>query len=304
MKCERVEEFLSAYVERDLDTLLQGRVEDHLHRCAPCTRSLQELQTLWSELEALPEVEAPRDGEWQVLCAVRRAGQAQATQAPQALVSFTHWLRCVRPAGVAMGAGVATLLVAGSFWMTRGPEIQLGFLSSPEAATVTIPSGHVVVAAERVPGAGTMLTVKLAAQDAAGDGSRVVSAGRSLPLRFDCASACTSRITVPASGHSQVLRLVLPTAADAGRSLNLVVPPSRRSDSAITRSWVDRDLVRVASDLGPSLGRVVVIDASLNQRVTLQVDEASGIRCLEEAAARAGGELVREPSVYRIVARR
>ena len=57
---ERVTELLSSYIDHQLSTDEQARVEAHLATCAACRRELQQWQRLVALLRACPQVRPPR----------------------------------------------------------------------------------------------------------------------------------------------------------------------------------------------------------------------------------------------------
>jgi len=57
MKCVDVKERLSAYLDRELEPVLERPVEEHLDRCLKCREYMAELQTIDAQLQALPRVD-------------------------------------------------------------------------------------------------------------------------------------------------------------------------------------------------------------------------------------------------------
>lgn len=56
MRCGDVKERLSAYLDRELESALEGLVREHLDRCGACGEDLAELKGLDIRLQALPKV--------------------------------------------------------------------------------------------------------------------------------------------------------------------------------------------------------------------------------------------------------
>jgi len=57
MRCVDVKERLSAYLDRELEPLLERPVEEHLEQCLKCREYLADLQTIDGQLQALPRVD-------------------------------------------------------------------------------------------------------------------------------------------------------------------------------------------------------------------------------------------------------
>ena len=56
MRCVDVKERLSAYLDRELEPVLERSVEEHLDQCLKCREYLADLQTIDAQLLALPQV--------------------------------------------------------------------------------------------------------------------------------------------------------------------------------------------------------------------------------------------------------
>jgi anti-sigma factor RsiW len=56
MRCVDVKERLSAYLDRELEQILERPIEEHLDQCLKCREYLAELQTIDAQLQALPRV--------------------------------------------------------------------------------------------------------------------------------------------------------------------------------------------------------------------------------------------------------
>ena len=71
MQCDRAPEFFSDYLERTLDRPMTVALEAHLGGCGPCRDEIETLQATFMALDALPEVEPPVNGAWEVMRRLR-----------------------------------------------------------------------------------------------------------------------------------------------------------------------------------------------------------------------------------------
>src|SRR5438045_407873 len=113
MQCERAQEFFSDYLERTLDRPMTVALESHLGNCARCREEVEVLQETLLALDAVPEVEPPWDGAWQVIRHIRAADAERLEARRPWSITFGQWLRTLNPASAAMGAGLATLIIGG-----------------------------------------------------------------------------------------------------------------------------------------------------------------------------------------------
>jgi predicted anti-sigma-YlaC factor YlaD len=61
MECKHIEEFLSPYIENELDQESKQRVESHLETCSACRELLALMQEVNSTLTAFPEIEISQE---------------------------------------------------------------------------------------------------------------------------------------------------------------------------------------------------------------------------------------------------
>lgn len=302
MKCERVEEYLSAYVERELDTVLQSRIEEHVMRCTGCSEQLAGLRSLWSSFDSIVPVEPPLTGEMAVIRALQQIRIAESARQSAPSLQFLDWLRGLRPAPIALGAGVATLVVAGSLVMNRGSEVQLGFVQRPAATApsaapslefdASVAADHTLVTLRQPEGSGRTLPPV----------ARVTSAAGSTPLVFTCADGCSAPLRIARSPRPQVAEIAVSQAGARPGSYTLVAPGELSPTRTVTQTWVDAPLVEVVAAVSPALGRPVIIDQLPDRPITLRVEDASGIAALKLAAQRAGAHVYRQNGIYRVAA--
>src|SRR5579872_2686555 len=109
MHCDRAQEFFSDYLERTLDRPMTVALEAHLAGCGHCREDIEALQSTFLALDAVPEVEPPVDGAWQVLARLRQE-RVERFERERRAPSFLDWLRSLNPLSVGMGASLATLV--------------------------------------------------------------------------------------------------------------------------------------------------------------------------------------------------
>lgn len=311
MHCERAQEFFSDYLERALDRPLAVALETHLSTCPACRDDVEALRETLFSLEALPPVEPPANGEWQVICrlANERAARYEADRRRPA--ALPDWLRRLSPANMAMTAGLGTLVVAGTLWMAGVPQhVQQGFLprgpgSQPRPEAVPTSGWSVAVGPESPAGRqvtlqlrpGTSLaspevSINTGARRVSWSFNGVVEAGRSVAFP----------VQLPESTAAVVLEVDLRVPAQGEAQQVLVaVPGTDRAAGPLTVSLVQRPVAVALRELASALGRPVVLEAPSAQTVTLQADEQPARRLLESLAEQLRAEVRDEQGQYRLV---
>ena len=61
MKCEKIQEFLSPYLENELSKEEKGAVKNHLQTCSSCSSLLSNLEEIHESLAGFPELEVSQD---------------------------------------------------------------------------------------------------------------------------------------------------------------------------------------------------------------------------------------------------
>ena len=61
MKCEKIEELLSPYLENDLSSEEQAAVKNHLQTCSNCSSLLSQLEEIHESLTDFPELDVSQD---------------------------------------------------------------------------------------------------------------------------------------------------------------------------------------------------------------------------------------------------
>jgi anti-sigma factor RsiW len=102
MKCEKVSQGLTAYLDGRLSSAERSVVEEHLAGCAPCRARAEEFRGVWSVMDELPAIE-PSFGfdarlRQRVAAEPRRSGfgwfvpQARLALAAVLLIALTVWV--------------------------------------------------------------------------------------------------------------------------------------------------------------------------------------------------------------------
>jgi hypothetical protein len=305
MQCERAQEFFSDYLERTLDRPMTVALESHLGNCAACREEVEALQETLLALDAVPEVEPPWDGAWQVIRQIRaQDAERQEARRPWS-ISFGQWLRTLNPASAAMGAGLATFVLAGallvpgvqhvirnSFW---GPAAKPS-VEMPEVRATYNPQTEQVSLQIRprsgLPGAAARLNVGAAEIPIADADDRDLSAGRAIeqPVILHQGGRQAEALWLTVSSqrpHTEFRYLV-------------VVPLTQRADSqpvVVDNQPLDEALRQLA----PYLGRPVVVSGVPASRVSLGENGATPGACLQKLADQVNARVIVEPEEYRLL---
>jgi hypothetical protein len=313
MHCERAQEFFSDYLERSLDRPLTVALEGHLAGCAGCRNDIEALRDTFLALSSAPLVEPPPDGAWQVLCRLQAARAAQLEAQRQRAPGLLAWLQGLNPMGVAMGAGLATLVFAGTLVVTGIPHIQNSFAPPGRKAApspLAVPGGPPAVTltygAPSAAGQPT-LNLRLAPSIDLPDARVLVSGSQDWevpPGRINRGTVLEIPLSVPAQTRVEVMRVTVESQALDRRYRYLIAAPvAERRDGPATLTLPEQPLESVLRQVAPFLDVPVVVDGALEAPAGLTADRWPAERCLEELAAQLGGEVRREQGVYRIAPR-
>lgn len=136
-KCS--EKDLSAYLDGELDSQIQNRVETHLKECVVCTQALEGLKQLQTQLHSLPEIQLSKDFDVSFKSELLLAQQAQ----KEALREKRKFAAPARPFFLEwpVMAQVAAVLVLVFSFAIGGQQL---FLASP-ATTIAALDGEVLL---------------------------------------------------------------------------------------------------------------------------------------------------------------
>jgi hypothetical protein len=312
MQCDRAQEFFSDYLEQTIDRPLAVAVEAHLAECAGCRRELEELQSACEMLSAMPEVEPPADGAWQVMRELQKLRVEQWETQRARTPSLLDRLRALNPFSVAMGAGLATLVFAGSFLLGSGPKtgysmkvlpIPGGSGSNPRA--ITAPS--VQVAYGPVTGSGQQLDLRFVSpRDLVGAQMTVTG---DVPVRLTGrgnirkGDGTTVSVNVPLTAPAAALHVQLSAPGEARPYQFLVVAPvGERQVKPVSLSYFDQPLDEALRRLAPYLGKPVVVEDGVTApSVSLQAADRSASSALDDLAGQARATAEDEGTFYRLV---
>jgi hypothetical protein len=317
MQCDRAQEFFSDYLERTLDRPMTIALESHLAGCASCREGVEALQAVCFALDSVPEVEPPADGAWRVMMKLReeraRVLEAERRKAP----TFLDWLRSLNPMGVAMGAGLATLIIGGMLLVPNlGGMVGMDFGgifrtgSTGSGTTVSVVSNAVMpsIDVSRGPSgdAGQQLDFRLTPSSDMPDGELRYS-GNGIPLQVATktmrrGAPLDFTVVAPPGSDAQVIHIS--TRSGARRlqyDQTVIVPLVPQNSSPVTLVQVEQPLEQVVQRLVPYVGRVVVIDGPANSPVTLQAGEQPVMRCLQDIAGKSHLTIREENGAFRLV---
>lgn len=312
MQCDRVREYYSDYLERTLNATTMASVRAHLAACPSCEREVAALGDTFSLLAAMPQAEPPADGAWEVLRRVHEARRKEEVAVPS-VPAFLQWLRSLNPLSLGVGAGLATLVIAGATVMSGRAYTTMGF--PPFSGTAI---QQKVIAPGSLP---PLVSVVYEARTTGGETVNLrITPASDLP---DAAITVvgSSRWTVPAArltqGWSLEIPLALPEAANAevlrvnvnSPSLNkqfnylVAAPLGEHREQRVTLAFGYQSLEAALRQLAPSLGKPVVVDGNADSTVQLSVQDRPAKACLEALASQLGASFTEDEGAYHITVR-
>lgn len=305
MQCERAQEFFSDYLERTLDRPMAVTLEAHLAACRGCREDIEALRDTFFALETVPQVEPPADGAWQVLCRIQ-AARAEQLEAERARTpGFLAWLRNLSPGSMAMGAGLATLVVAGSVMLSPvGKHIVLGFAPPPPSTVRADEAPTVQVTYGPVSGAQRELNVGIKPGMDLPDARVMISGSQTWevpPGRINRGTVLMIPLQVAAASPGEVMRVTVESEALRRRHTYWVAAPvAQPKGQTLTLALPHQPLEQALRQLVPYLDQPVVVDGSVAGDVDLLVEEQPARQCLEAVAAQLGARVVEDGDLYRV----
>lgn len=310
MDCDRAQEFYSDYLERALDRPSAAALEAHLATCPPCREDVEALRATFAALDAVPEVEPPRDGVYRVIARLQDVRAEEVEAQRPAAPAFLHWLRSLSPARVALGTGLATLIVAGYMVVPgMGDHVRNTFFGTPGSvvvspAPVERPSLTVNYTQSLTGGREPALQVlpKAEMTDAR---LQISSGGMNLnwnvpekigpdrpilvPLQNLIAQSGTLRVTLtsPLLGQEYHYLVALPSGTPVGTRVDLVIEP--------------QPLGQALQRLTPFLDKPVIVDGVAEGTVQVGVEGGTVLGCLQEMVRPLGARVMTEDGAYRVV---
>ncbi|MGB9618923.1 MAG: anti-sigma factor family protein, partial [Armatimonadota bacterium] len=110
MKCGKVRDLFSRYLENATDGRITARVEEHLSACESCRRAYQRFRATVAMLDSIPEVEPPADFHATVMAQVERAKRAAPAPVRWWTVDWQH-VFTIRVPVRAAAVGIAAILL-------------------------------------------------------------------------------------------------------------------------------------------------------------------------------------------------
>lgn len=314
MQCERLREYYSDYLERTLDAATTATVRTHLTTCAACEREVAALGDTFSMLSAMPLAEPPARGEWEVLRRVQEARRKEEAAAPS-IPLFLQWLRSLNPLSLGVGAGLATLVIAGATFVSNVPHSPMGFTLPGVGAGVQQPAqtpGSVapqlaVIYRERTAD-GEIVALRLTAASDIPDATITVegNSGWSIPTGrlLTRGTVLDVPLVLPVAAGAEVLRVNVNSASLGKQFRYLVaVPLGERHEQRVTLAFGYQSLEATLRQLAPSLGRPVVVQGNTDATVQLAIQDRPARIALEAIAEQMGTILAADEGAYRIAAR-
>jgi anti-sigma factor RsiW len=310
MQCDRAQEFFSDFLDQTIDRPLAVAVEAHLAECSGCRRELEALQSTCELLSAMPEVEPPADGAWQVMRELQKLRveqwEAQRARTP----SLLDRLRALNPLSVAMGAGLATLVFAGGMLLTPGPDHTGNRFDGRGAAkanprVVSAPSVEVSYGA--LTASGQQLDLRFVSpRDLVGAQMTVTG---DVPVRLTGrgnirkGDGTTVSVNVPLTAPAAALHVQLSAPGETRPYQFLVVAPvGEQQVKPVSLSYFDQPLDEALRRLAPYLGKPVVVEDGVTApSVSLQAADRSAADALDDLAGQARATAEDEGAFYRLV---
>jgi anti-sigma factor RsiW len=315
MQCERAEEFFSDYLERTLEAPLAAAVDAHIQECARCREDVAGLRAMFATLDETTAVEPPPQGDWQVIWRLREqwAARERENLARQVQPGLLAWLQSLRPVSVAMGAGLATMIIGGTLFVSGVSHTRLGF-TLPRGSTAQV-DRH--AAAAELPSvdltygdaseAGQQLTLALKPPHMIPD-AHVLVAGDYSDMTWEGRGAISPDrpaelgIRVRPDAAAEVLRVTITSEALSREYRQLVVVPLvAYPQDPQTLVLVHQPLGEALRRIAPALARPVVVDLVTDGTVSLQVEEVSPLAVLDSIARQIDARVQFDGGVYRLV---
>lgn len=112
MKCDRVVEFFSDYLEGKIDYALASAVRSHLSDCKACSREFEMFRDMWISLGAMPEKEPPASFRHDVVMrAIGMQQERQQRRKNSAFIIGLNFLLGRLAPGKAAGFAVAAIII-------------------------------------------------------------------------------------------------------------------------------------------------------------------------------------------------
>ncbi len=318
MHCERAQEFFSDYLERTLDRPMTVALDAHMAACASCREEVDALQAMFRSLDAVPEITPPWDGAQQVIQRLREelpepmvAPRPIRMPQPRLQWGLLPWLRSFSPASVAMGAGLATFAIAGTFLIPGVPNVVKNTIFAlPGTTSAVTPTAGAEAPAVSVSygeptDAGQPISLHILSATALPDAEVTGTGGG---RRFAVTDLSPQRpvnidLVLPyneGDAHSVWLD-VASRSSNRKHSYLVVVPVRKAANNQVPLVLENQPIELALRSLAPALGQPVVVVDRVGERVSINApDPLPAIRSLENIAADAQVRVSNENGSYRL----
>ncbi len=232
MKCEEANELFSDYIANEMEIALRVSLENHLEACAECKTALNQLRSLWNDLDNLEDFELPAGAHETLIKNV--FSQLDAEEHLEATRKAEwNWRKAFQPRVLAYAASVAAILLlsAGGLHYSKASLDPIQVIINMLHPVHVSPSGMSEARAEwsqDADGTGTLI-VHLQSRSAAIAQRCTIN----LPAGLAKAGAVTT-VDMPNSGGS-VLYIPLTAAPPATGVTITSTPTGTANGSAVTQ---------------------------------------------------------------------
>lgn len=310
MRCQKAQEQFSDYLEQKLDAKRCEPLDLHLQACTACRRELAEVRAVWRALDQMPQVEPPPDAMMSVMLRVQRERANQLSRQQARTPAWARWIAQINPLRTAGMAAAAAALVLGAFVASQPDIIPLELnpfrrsvspsdLKAPQVTpTPRIQVGFGDVVQGQIP-------VRLTITSPAVLANAKVTARRSQGVWLPSGEGGITPekpgqldFNLPyAPGQVESIQLNL-KAEGVGRWNYLIITPLGPSQAPTVSLALENITLRQAlTAVVAQIGRPVVVDGDLNERVTIQVSSEEPESALRSLAAQSGRRLVTSPGL-------
>ena len=302
MRCERVQEFFSDYLENRLDSPLRVSVDGHLHECAGCRQEVEQLRDTFVALGATPEVEPPQALAMQVMRRIQHE-RAERIEAQRRATGWLPWLRSLRPARVAAVAGLGTMMIAGAGLYTatdRWFGVPLPGISHRPA---TLGVGSVAVTYSEVGPRQATLTLTPSAslnnaQVAIGRGGSTLL-GPGNRGRMDEGKPYSWTVDLGTQPEIVTMRVSAGNLA-APQTFTFALPSGIAPATSVNLTLYDATGPAALAQLAERIGQPIVVEGPLPATVTAQVTGETASEALDAVLGPQGYAWTQDGQVYRV----
>ncbi len=307
MQCERAQEHFSDYLEQTLEMSVATTVESHLAGCNACREELRSLREAFTLLDSMPQATPPWDGAQQVIARLRALSPEPAVRpVPSPGEWILQFLRRLNPAGVAIGAAMATLIIAGTVMLPpvqgliRASVAPVGPAESTTPAT-GIQAPDVSVTLGETTGSGRSVILRLTPHSSIPQAEiHVAGSGQPFTWQGDLGRQRPAELmlTLPLGERSaELVTLVISSPSVARPFRYLVVVPTRPVAAPdVTLFMESQPLEQALMDLAPALGKPIVVLNPAGERVSINAENRAARMVLRDIVGQMRGIVTEDGS--------